>query len=253
MPHSAPRPLPENAGLVFVGERVALTAALPAPMAERMLGTRNLHGKANADVLRPLATAAAPRRPNSQWLIDFPAHMDEREATLYELPFHHLIRTKRPGRDRWWVNPHANKQLRATLAKRERYLATPVCAEPPAWTWFESALIPDDTLLVVARDDDFIHGILAAHPFAVWWCKYHSRRTPIRAVSAYPFPWAPGTGLSALTAAQEELRHAVAKAVRGGDTESLNTAVTAAYGWPAGLDDAALLARLGELNRARSV
>lgn len=252
MSHPAPRPLPENVGLACVGERVALTASIPPKMAERMLGTRNPHGKSNADVLRQLATAAGPRRPMTHWLVDFPAHLDEREASLYEHPFHHLFRTMRPTRDRWWVNPHADERLRALLARRERYLATPVGAEPPAWTWFDSAIIPDDTLLAVARDDDFAHGILAARPFAVWWRKFHTRRTPTLAVNAYPFPWPPGSGLSALSAGQEEHRHAVAKAARGGDAESLNAAVAAAYGWPADLDDAPLLTRLGDLNRART-
>lgn len=251
MPHPAPRPLPENAGLACVGERVALTASIPPKMAERMLGTRNPHGKSNADVLRRLATATDPRRPTLHWLIDFPAHMGEREASLYEHPFHQLFRSMRPTRDRWWVNPHADERLRALLARRERYLATPVGAEPPAWTWFDSAVIPDDTLLAVARDDDFAHGILAARPFAVWWRKFHSRRTPALAVSSYPFPWPPGSGLSALSAAQEEHRHAVAKAARGDDAESLNAAVAAAYGWPVDLDDTALLTRLGELSRTR--
>ncbi len=252
MSHAAPRPLPENAGLAFVGERVALTASIPPKMAERMLGTRNPHGKPNADVLRRLATAADVRRPAIHWLVDFPASMGEREASLYEHPFHHLFRTMRPTRDRWWVNPHADERLRATLAKRERYLATPVGAEPPAWTWFDSAVIPDDTLLAVARDDDFIHGILAARPFALWWRKYHSRRTPTQAVGAYPFPWPPATGLSALTTAQEEHRHNVAKAARGADAETLNAAVAAAYGWPADLEDEAVLKNLGDLNRARA-
>ena len=252
MPHPAPRPLPENAGLACVGERVALTASIPPKMAERMLGTRNPHGKSNADVLRQLATATDPRRPTIHWLIDFPAHMGEREASLYEHPFRHLFRTMRPARDRWWVNPHADERLRAILARRERYLATPVGAEPPAWTWFDSAIIPGDTLLAVARDDDFTHGILAAQPFAVWWRMFHSRRTAALAVNSYPFPWPPGMRLSALTTTQEEHRHAVAQAMRRGDAGSLNNAVAAAYGWPADLDDEALLKHLGDLNRARA-
>jgi hypothetical protein len=251
MSTAAPRPLPENAGLALVGERVALTASIPPKMAERMLGTRNPHGKSNADVLRQLATAADPSRPAIHWLIDFPPDMDEREASLYEHPFHQLYRAARPARGRWWVNPHADQHLRATLARCARFLATPVGAEPPEWTWFDSAVIPDDTLIAVARDDDFAHGILSARPFALWWRKFHSRRTPTLGVSAYPFPWPPGTGLSKLTAAQEEHRHAVARAARGADAETLNAAVAAAYGWPADLDDDALLARLADLNRAR--
>jgi len=252
MPHPAPRPLPENAGLVLVGERVILTATIPPKTAERMLGTRNPHGKPNADVLRQFATAAGLRRRAIHWLVDFPAGMGEDEAALYEQPFRHLFRRLRPTRDRWWVNPHADERLRAALARRERYLATPVGAKSPAWAWFDSGVIPDDTLIAVARADDFTHGILAARPFALWWRRFHSRRTPVRAVRTYPFPWPPGTGLSALSAVQEEHRHAVARAARGADAESLNAAVAAAYGWPAGLDDATLLARLGALNRART-
>jgi hypothetical protein len=252
MPHPAPRPLPENDGLALLGERVALTASIPPKLAERMLGTRNPHGKPNADVLRQLATAADPRRPAIHWLVDFPASMGEREASLYEHPFHHLFRAMRPDRARWWVNPHADERLRAALARRARYLATPMDAEAPAWTWFDSAVIPDDSLIAVARDDDFIHGILSARPFALWWRKFHSRRTPTLAIGAYPFPWPPGTALGALTAAQEERRYAVARAARMGDTDSLSTAVGAAYGWPSDLDDATLLTRLADLNRTRA-
>ncbi len=249
---AAPRPLPENDGLALVGERVALTASIPPKMAERMLGTRNPTGKSNADVLRQLVSAADPRRPGLHWQIDFPPEMGEREASLYEHPFHHLYRSAPHDRDRWWVNPHTDMRLRTAIARCERYLATPIGAEPPAWTWFDSAIIPNDTLLAVARDDDFTHGILTARPFALWWRNFHSRRNPTLAVAGYPFPWPPRTGLSALTAAQEEHRHAVARAARGGDVEALNAAVTAAYGWPADLDDAALLTRLGDLNRAQA-
>lgn len=252
MPHPAPRALPENAGLVYLGERVALTASIPPKMAERMLGTRNPHGKSNADVLRQLVTAADPRRPAIHWVIDFPATMGEHEASLYEHPFHQLYRTVRPTRDRWWVNPHANARLRAALARRERYLATPLSAEPPSFLWFESSIIPDDTLVALARDDDFTHGVLQSRGFALWWRWSHSRRTPTLALASFPFPWPLATGLSALTVAQEELRHAVARAARGSEPEQLNTAVAAAYGWPAGLDDDDLLVRLRELNRARA-
>ncbi|MBI2498590.1 MAG: hypothetical protein HYV75_11945, partial [Opitutae bacterium] len=97
-----------------------------------------------------------------------------------------------------------------------------------------------------------MHGILQARPFALWWRRVHSRRTPTFAVNAYPFPWPPATGLSALTAAQEDRRQAVANAARGTDTEQLNAAVAAAYGWPADLADDVLLTHLGDLNRVRA-
>jgi hypothetical protein len=252
MSHPIPQPLTENEGMSMVGERVALTASIPPKLAERMLGTRNPHGRPNADVLRQLVTAADPRRPTVHWLVDFPPHMGEREASLYEHPFHHLYRAIRPTGGRWWVNPHANERLRAAIARRTRYLAAPIGSDPPAWTWFDAGIIPDDTLIAVTHDDDFTHGILSARPFALWWQQNHSRRTPTRAVSSYPFPWAPGTGLSALSAAQEEQRHAIARAARGNDAAALNAAVHVAYGWPSSLDDDEILARLGDLNRTRA-
>ncbi|HKB57148.1 MAG TPA: hypothetical protein VKC51_06120 [Lacunisphaera sp.] len=252
MPHPAPRALAENAGLVFVGERVALTAFIPPKLAEQMLGTRNPHGKSNADVLRRLATAADPRRPAIHWLIDFPPEMGEREASLYEHPFHYLYRTARPTRDRWGVNPHADARLRAALAKRERYLATPIGAELPAFLWFESDIIPDDTLVALARDDDFTHGVVQSRGFVLWWRRFHSRSTPTLALSSFPFPWPLATTLSALTATQEEQRHAIARAARGGDSDQLNATVAAAYGWPVGLDDDELLTHLQTLHRQRA-
>ena len=252
MPHPAPRALPENAGLFFPGERVALKASIPPKMAERMLGTRNPHGKPNADVLRRLVSASDPRRPDVHWQIDFPPEMGEREASLYEHPFHQLYRAAPHNRARWWINPHADARLRAALARRERYLATPVGADPPVFMWFEASIIPDDTLVAVARDDDFTHGVLQSRVFAAWWAKFHTRRAPSLALDSFPFPWPPATGLSALTAAQEEQRHAVARAVRSPDAEALNAAVAATYGWPADLAADELLARLSDLNRTRA-
>jgi hypothetical protein len=251
MLQSAPRALLENAGLAFAGERVARNSSVTDALAERMLGTRNPHGKPNADVLRRLVSATNPHRTSVHWQIDFPPTMGEREASLYEHPFHHLFRTIRPDRPGWWFNRHADHRLRAALARRERYLATPVGAEPPAFTWFESSVIPDDSLLAVARDDDWTHGLLLSRPFALWWRNVHSRRHPTNTVDTFPFPWPPGTELNALTAAQEEQRHAIARAARAGEAEEINRAVAAAYGWPSDLPDEEVTTRLLELNFAR--
>ena len=252
MPSPAPRPLEENSGLAFVGERVAAGCALPASLAGRLLNARNPHGKPNTDVLRQLANSANFRQPNLPWQIDFPRALGEREASLYELPFQYLGRNVRADRAHWWVNPHAAAHLRTALARHDRYLATALGANPPEFTWLDSSIIPDDTLLVIARDDDFTHGVLQSRPFALWWGQLHSRRTPTLSVDSFPFPWPPGTGLSTLTAPQEEQRHAVARATRGGPAEQINPAVAAAYGWPAGLTDSEQLVRLQDLNHRRA-
>jgi hypothetical protein len=249
---AAPRPLPENTGLAFSGERVARASSVPDNMARQMLGTPNPHGKPNSDVLRQLVSAVNPHRTSIHWQIDFPARMGEQEASLYQHPFHQLYRSLRPSRPGWWHNPHADERLRAALTRRERYLATPIGAEPPAFVWFDSAVIPDDSLVAVARNDDFMHGLLSARPFALWWRQVHTRRNPTLAIDTYPFPWSPVITLSGLSAAQEEQRHAVAIAVRAANPDQINAAVAAAYGWPADLTDDDLLLRLADLNRQRA-
>lgn len=251
MPFAAPRTLPENAQLAYEGERVARTSSIPDKMADQMLRTPNRNGKPNSDVLRQIISATNPHRPSRHWQIDFPGYMGEHQASLYEHPFHHLRRTLRPTRSGWWHNPHADESLRAALAKRERYLATPIGANPPEFSWFESAVIPDDTLIAVARDDDYTHGVLSSPLFAIWWREIHSRRTPVLALQSFPFPWPASTLLSALTATQEEHRLAISRAARAHDKDALNAAVLAAYGWPAEATPAELLPKLLALNRAR--
>lgn len=233
----APRPLPENEGLAFVGEHVPANAPLASAVAKKLLAARNPNGRPNEDVVRQFAgwNRGGIRE---YWLVDFPSHMGDQEAALYVAPFRLRNQASRQNRD-----------LRNALVRRERYLALPVSATMPVWTWLNSAIVPDDTLLAVARDDDFIHGLLSARPFALWWQKHG--RNPALAVASYPFPWPPAKGLSDLTSTQEEQRHAIARATRSENHDALESAVASGYGWPSDLPDGELMSRLSDLNRTR--
>ncbi|MBI2516564.1 MAG: hypothetical protein HYV95_06570 [Opitutae bacterium] len=248
MPHHPPTAsLPENTGLAFRGEAAWAPAALTGREAAALRRARNPTGRPNDDVLRRHVGVSAGREVH-RWQIDFPAHFTAQEAALYEKPFARL--TARAGDG--WRNPHANAALRAAVARLERYLATPADAEEPAFVWLDVADLPDDSLLIVARDDDFTQGVLDSRAFAVWWRECPAARTPTRFVETFPFPWPPHTPLGSLTRAQEEHRHAVARAARNGDAEALDAAVAVAYGWPADLGDGELLARLRELHTQRA-
>ena len=238
-----PAALAENAGLAFRGEIAWAPALLTEHDAQRLLAVANTCGRPNADVLRR-RLAVVDGEPAESWQIDFPAHFTDQEAALYEQPF--ALLQQRAG---LWTNPHAAPALRRALARVSRWLALPADAESPDWRWIEDDLLPDASLLVVARDDDFTHGVLSSHAFALWWAQLH--RQPVLAVESFPFPWPPATPLSVLSKTQEEQRHAIARAARSGDAAQLNAAVHAAYGWPVDLTDGELLSMLAASNHPR--
>jgi hypothetical protein len=239
----ASSPLPENAGLAFLGEAAWPTAQLTDREAQKLLAATNACGRPNIDVLRG-RLAVVDGEPVESCQLDFPAHFTAQEAALYEQPF--ALLQKRAGT---WVNLHANPALRRALARVSRWLALPADADAPDWRWIEEELLPDASLLVVARDDDFTHGVLSSQPFALWWRQH--RAQPVLAVESFPFPWPPATPLSGLSKTQEEQRHTIVRATRGGDAGALNAAVLAAYGWPVDLNEAELLEKLAALNRVR--
>lgn len=241
----APTFLPENTGLAFPGETAWPAAALTDRQAEALIAAPNRCGRPNADVLRR-RLAVVEGDPVESWQIDFPGHFSQQEAALYEAPFAHLQR-----RAADWKNPHAQPAMRRALARVSRCLAMPVDAELPDWLWLEEELIPDASLVVVAREDDFTHGILSSDPFAAWHRAHVATLPADQLVASFPFPWPPATGLSGLSAAQEESRHAVARAIRSGNRDALHEAVCRAYGWSLDLDESELRAKLLALNCSR--
>ena len=248
---AAPLPLPENAGLVFTGEAEWLPAVITTRQAETLTATRNPTGRPNSDVLRSFIGKSG-KHLRAHWQIDFPAHYREQEAALHERPFALLRKNVGPSPGNWWINPHAQPPLRHALARLDRFLATALAASEPAWTWFESEHLPDASLLVVARDDDFTHAVLQSTAFAAWWHAHFRKTAPTQVIASFPFPWPPATPLGSLTKAQQEIRSSAARASLSGDSEQINSVVAAAYGWRGQLDESEMLSALNELHRQRS-
>jgi hypothetical protein len=245
---SAPRPLAENAGLAFTGEAAWMPAQLSEREARRILGLANACGRPNADVLRR-RLAVVDGTPVESWSIDFPEHFTMQEAALYEEPFALLCRHyAQVG-----ISPHLNPALRRALARVSRWLAMPADADAPDWRWIEDEVLPDASLIAVARDDDYTHGVLASPAFALWHAAHRLLLPPEEVVASFPFPWPPSRPLGSLDKLQEEQRHAIARAARAGEPEALHAAVLAAYGWPPDQPAGALLTRLTVLHQTRSI
>jgi hypothetical protein len=178
--------------------------------------------------------------------------------------------------------------MRIALAKRDRYIATPVATPHRLFAWLPPDALPDHGLVVFARDDDWFFGVLHSRFHEVWTrclgtqptsrCRY----TPA-CFETFPFPWPPAIPLGKLTRIQEDQRTAIAQAARALDAQrcewlgdradkkrtltalynarpawlinahaALDETVAAAYDWPVGLSDDEMIARLLALNQERS-
>jgi hypothetical protein len=249
MPAAAPPALAENAGLAFAGEPEWTPAVVTARQVEILRAGANPSGRPNDDVLRGFLGLAG-HEFRERWQIDFAPHLTEQEATLYEAPFAALEKKCRKAKSaRWWINPHAHPGLRTALARPDRFLVAPINAAQPVWTWVDAGWLPDESLVAIARDDEFTQGVLQSAVFAAW------RRpggTLLALVESFPFPWPPRTAFGSLTGIQQDLRYEVARATRNQDSVQLDAVVTTAYGFPPALDAAEVLLRLQRLHRKRA-
>lgn len=244
MPSAAPAPLPENAPFAFRGERVEPARLVSVAAARRLLAARNATGKPNADVLRQLVGVTPRGAERRRWMLNFPPEMSEPEARLYAAPFEALAAGGAPLH-----SAARDDALRNALARTERFLAAPADSVAPDFAWIEGDVLPDDSLVVWARDDDFGAAVLASQAFALWCA---SAGALLAALRSFPFPWPPATPLGALSREQQELRSSLGSAARSGDAESIDRLLATAYGWaplPASYDE--VLARLLALHASR--
>lgn len=247
---AVPLPLPENSGLAFTGEAEWLPAVITARQEQTLAVARHPTGRPNRDVLRSFVGRTG-KRLREHWQIDFPAHYREQEAALHETPFALLGKNVKATSGSWWINPHAQPALRHALARLDRFLATALDSPEPSWSWFESEHLPDASLLVVARDDDFTHAVLQSTAFASWWHAHFRKAAPAQVIESFPFPWPPATPLGSLTKAQQEIRSSAARAVQNHDAEKKDSTVIAAYGWRYSFGSDELLPALTSLHHRR--
>ncbi|MGA1999041.1 MAG: DNA methyltransferase [Terriglobales bacterium] len=295
-------PLRENEGLCFLGMMKAGSFDIDATTAHEMLQSPlNPNGRPNSDVVKPrLFAQEVTARPRETWIIDFGVAMHQDVAALYEKPFEYVLHHVKPLRDRnrrkrtrerWWIHGEARPGLRRAMEGLSRCIVTPEVAKHRVFSWMPTNTVPDHTLHVITRADDYFFGVLHSRPHELWslaqgsWMgvgndpRYSSSRT----FNTFPFPWPPGrepAGDPRVEAIAAAARDLVAKrdawlnppGASAGELakrtltnlynqrptwlddshRALDQAVFAAYGWPADITDDDLLARLLELNQQRA-
>src|SRR5271166_3638000 len=189
----------------------------------------------------------------------------------------------------WWLHGRTRPALRRAINGLKRCIVTPEVAKHRVFAWMETDVVPDHKVHVIARDDDFVFGILQSHPHELWALRlcsslgvtpsYNSQTT----FETFPFPWPPGAEpkdsprVEAIAAAARELvalrdawlnppdaseaqlkNRTLTKLYNEPPTwlteahRKLDEAVFVAYGWPVDLSDEDILSRLLSLNHARA-
>jgi len=292
-------PLSENVGLCFLGMMKAGPFDIDAAIAASMLAATNQSGFSNSNVVRRrLGGQEITRRPLDGWVIDYGVDTSLEMAAAYEMPFQYVMEHVKPIRDenrrdrfriKWWLFGEARPGLRRAISQITRCIVTPEVAKHRVFAWMDTSIVPDHTLHIIARDDDYMFGVLQSRAHTIWALRLGStledrpRYSSSRVFQTFPFPWPPGTEptddprVQAIAAAAAELvalRDAWLNPPDLSEKElqkrtltnlynarpdwlaaahrRLDAAVFAAYGWPEDLGDEEILARLLALNLARA-
>jgi hypothetical protein len=187
---------------------------------------------------------------------------------------------------RWWQHERPRVDMRLGLAGLPRYLATPNLTKHRVFVWLDTRVLPDHQIIAIARDDDYTFGVLHSRVHEDWArgmgtqlreVESGFRYTPTTCFETFPFPhptdaqrddiaeaardldrlrtgWLNPPGLSDADLAKRTLTNLYnARPTWLAQVhERLDSAVLAAYGWPADIDRDELLARLLALNLARA-
>ena len=131
--------------------------------------------------------------------------MQQADASLYELPFAHVLKEVKPARDqvnnslekeRWWLHARPAPDLREATAGLPRFIGTARVAKHRLFVWITPPVICDGQVVVIARDDDATFGILHSRFHELWSLRMGTwmgvgndpRYTPTTTFETFPFP-----------------------------------------------------------------
>jgi type II restriction/modification system DNA methylase subunit YeeA len=177
---------------------------------EWLLIGNNPNKRSNSDVVKLYHNGFdIVRRQRDMWIVDFGESMSQPDASLYELPFEHVLKTVKHVRENcsfpltrkksisnWWLFYRPGPSLRKAIAPLSRYIATSIISKHRIFVWLDKRIIPDSAIIIIARDDDTTFGILHSKIHELWSLKLCTwlgvgndpRYTPSSTFETFPFP-----------------------------------------------------------------
>lgn len=217
------RDISANKGYCFVGIQKSGPLEIDGATARAWaVLPANPNGKRNSEILKPYWNGDdIVGRPRDVWLIDLPAGLDEAGASLFEQPFEHVAKApydppedmrllkevRKLARDEhaqtfWWLPYWSRPEMRLKIAEISRYLVTPMTSEHRVFYWLSYPVLPDNNLVVIAKEDDMHFGILSSRYHEIWSTARGNRmgagnQRRYNGTSIYEsFPFPPGLGPS---------------------------------------------------------
>ena len=298
---SAARKLVENKNIAFQGTVQRGKFNIPMKLALEMLSDEsNPNGRPNMDVIKMRRNAKdIVGVLSDDYVIDFGVSMTEADASQYAMPFEYLRKNVFPerqeakqkeAREKWWLFWNPRKNMREKLGGLSRYIATPRVGKHRIFQWLSSDILPDNALVVFAREDDYFFGVLHSRIHEIWArntgtqlrdAESGFRYTLTTVFEPFPMPYPPGaeeksdTKINSISAAAKELYdkrenwQKSPEVKKNTPEKSLTTlynenpswlkiahkkidkAVFAAYGIPDSADEEKILSTLLDLNLSR--
>jgi type II restriction/modification system DNA methylase subunit YeeA len=221
-----------NLNVCFQGPVKVGAFEIPGDLARSWLtAPRNPNGRANSEVLVPWANASdIVRRPRGKWIIDF-GEMNEREASLFELPFEyvrenikpfHIANRDRQRRDNWWRLGRSGGDLKNALRSLQRFIITPRVSRYRIFVYAQVPMLPDTRLVAIARDDDVTFGVVHSRFHESWSTRlggWHGvgndpQYTPSLGFETFPFPQGLTPDILAVEYAKDPRAEAIATAAK---------------------------------------
>ena len=196
---------PENGGLGSNGASKKGKFEVEPTIARAWLTEEfNPNGKPNSIVLRQTRNGSditGQAVPDS-WLIDFTG-ITESEAALFQAPFQHVIRVVKPARMQsksdlerrhWWQLARPATAFQKLNEGKSRFAATSAVSKHRSFVWIDTRILPDHSVVAIARDDDTTFGILHSKFHEAWALRLGTsledrpRYTPTTTFATFPFP-----------------------------------------------------------------
>jgi len=175
---TAAQPLAENANASYFGLCLAGPFKVSAALAAQWLREPNPNGRSNAEVLKPIFNGRdITDRWAGRWVVDFGAHMDEKEAALFQAPFEYVRQHVLPAREKnreasrarnWWRLGRPRPELRQRWTGLNFYIATVETAKHRVFVRMPVAQAPEHSLIVIPREDHATFGVLSSRIHVLW-------------------------------------------------------------------------------------